>query len=236
MFIKSGRDGIGGIVFDAVGTLIDPVPSVAEVYVEAARRQGVEIDRSVVKVRFHRHFRNDELDETRGPMVTDEAIEFRRWRRIVGRVLPEVPDPDRAFEELWAHFGRPDAWRCYPDVGPALQALSEQGVPERIASNFDGRLRQVVLGVPEVASRIGELVISSEVGYRKPHPKFYQAVCASLQLPPKRVLCVGDDPENDVRGPSRAGLRGLLLDRHGNRPEDLPHLPDLHALVARMRV
>ena len=35
---------IAGIVLDAVGTLIKPVPSVAEAYTEAARRQGVELE------------------------------------------------------------------------------------------------------------------------------------------------------------------------------------------------
>src|SRR4051794_26344427 len=46
MLNESLWTGIDGIVFDAVGTLIDPYPSVAEVYAEAARRQGVHIERS----------------------------------------------------------------------------------------------------------------------------------------------------------------------------------------------
>ena len=33
-------------------------------------------------------------------------------------VLPEVADPDRAFEELWDHFSRPESWRCFPDAVP----------------------------------------------------------------------------------------------------------------------
>ena len=47
----------------------------------------------------------------------------------------------------------------------------------------------------------------------------------------KRVLCVGDDLENDVRGAIRAGLSGLWLDRGAQRPSDLPHVPNLTALV-----
>jgi putative hydrolase of the HAD superfamily len=185
-----------------------------------------------VKARFHRYFRDDEVDEMRGPLETDEASEFRRWRRIVANVLPEVPDPDRAFAELWDHFGRPEAWRCFPDVAPAIAAMAAREVPVRIASNFDGRLRAVVGGLPELSPCDGALVISSEVGFRKPHPAFYRAACESLGLPPGRVLCVGDDPENDVDGPRRAGLRALLLDRHGRRPAGTPALPDLAALAA----
>ena len=49
-------DLIAGIVLDAVGTLIKPVPSVADAYTEAARRQGVELNRDEVRARFNRHF------------------------------------------------------------------------------------------------------------------------------------------------------------------------------------
>jgi putative hydrolase of the HAD superfamily len=235
MLNESTWEGIEGIVFDAVGTLIDPFPTVADVYAEAARRQGVELDRGLVKTRFHQHFRNDEVDEIRGPLVTDEVTEFCRWRRIVASVLPEVPYPDRAFFELWDHFGRPESWRCYPDVAPALAVLSAQGLPIRIASNFDGRLRAVVRGLAELAPYADPLVISSEVGFRKPHAAFYQAACASLGLAPERVLCVGDDLENDVAGARRAGLRGLLLDRHGTRAAEVPSVSDLGPLVALRR-
>jgi len=224
-------DQVDGIILDAVGTVIDPVPSVARVYAAAALRQGLTVDLADVKARFGQYFRNDEVDDQLGPMVTDEATEFRRWRRIVSNVLPELPDPDQAFAELWDHFGRPDAWRCFPDVGPGLKALRDAGWPVRIASNFDGRLRDVAGGLADLGGFTDILVISSEVGFRKPHPNFYLAACTSLGLPPDRVICVGDDPENDVRGPERAGLRGALLDRDGCCPTGLASFPDLPALA-----
>jgi putative hydrolase of the HAD superfamily len=221
MFTESESlwDGIEGIVLDAVGTLIEPGPPPAEVYRAAARRQGVDLPAGEVRARFHRQFRHDEVDEALGPMRTDEALEARRWRRIVAAVLPEVPDVERAFQELWAYFARPEAWRCFPDVGPAVRALLSWGMKVRIGSNFDTRLRAVVAGLPELSALADALVISSEVGLRKPHPGFYQAACASMGLDPGRVLWIGDDPDNDVLGPQRAGLRGVLLDRAGRRTE-----------------
>jgi putative hydrolase of the HAD superfamily len=226
-----GWGEVRGIVLDAVGTLIEPFPTVAQAYTEAARRQGIEIEAGEVKRRFQRFFRVDEIDEQIGPLATDEGIEHRRWRRIVGNVLPNLPDPDRAFAELWEHFGLSSAWRAFADVGPALLALRGAGIRYVIASNFDGRLRGVVRGLPALAGSEGLLVISSEVGFRKPHSEFYLAACARMDLPPDRVLCVGDDVENDVRGPERAGLGGLLLDRDGRGLSDVPRVPDLSTLV-----
>jgi putative hydrolase of the HAD superfamily len=235
MSIEIGKGGdIEGIVFDAVGTLIEPVPSVALAYTQAALRQGIEVDPSDVKRRFHKYFRVDEVDEQLGPLATDESSEHRRWRRIVSNVLPDLPDPDRAFAELWDHFGRPNSWRAFDDVAPTLQAVREAGLEFVIASNFDARLRSVIAGLEALSGCDDRLVISSEVGFRKPHPIVYRTACKRLELPPERVLCVGDDPENDVRGPQRAGLRGLLIQRDSRSQFDLPKLPNLHALVSTL--
>lgn len=224
-------DSIEGIVFDAVGTLIKPDPSVAAAYTAAARRQGIELEPEEVRARFQVHFQSDEVHAEQGVLSTDEATERRRWRRIVAGVLPELPDPDRAFDELWDHFSTPKSWRCFPDVAPAMKALHQMGVSLCVGSNFDGRLRGVVRGLPELEPWLDSLVISSEVGYRKPHPQFFRAACDHLGLPPQRVLCVGDDVENDVLGAIRAGLSGVFLDRGAERPADLPHVANLAALV-----
>jgi putative hydrolase of the HAD superfamily len=231
MNFETGLNGIRGIVFDAVGTLIKPVPSVAEVYTAAAIRQGVVIKPADVRERFQHHFQNGGEHAGNGVFSTDEGTERRRWRAIVGGVLAEVPDPDRAFQELWDHFSQPGSWRCFPDVEPAIGGLTDAGISVCVGSNFDCRLRGVIQGLPELEALVDSLVISSEVGYRKPHPLFFEAVCNHLGLSAHQVLCVGDDSENDVRGALSAGLSGILIDRGRNRPADLPHVPVLTALV-----
>jgi putative hydrolase of the HAD superfamily len=164
-------------------------------------------------------------------MSTDEAVEFRRWRRIVGAVLPEVPDPDRAFQELWDHFARPSAWFWFDDVTPALARLQEARIAIGVGSNFDRRLRTVLQGLGPLAPLAEAAIISSEVGYRKPHPLFYRSLCETFRLPPEQILFVGDDVANDLDGPRRAGLQAILLDREGQAVPDRPSLPDLAGLV-----
>ena len=89
----------------------------------------------------------------------------------------------------------------------------------------------VVMGLPELGWAVDALVISSEVGFRKPHASFFEAVCQRLGLSARQILCVGDDLENDVRGAMRAGLSAILLDRGTQQPHDFPHLSDLTDLL-----
>ncbi|MFO0961094.1 MAG: hypothetical protein U0800_27245 [Isosphaeraceae bacterium] len=106
-----GANELLGVVIDAVGTLIEPVPPVSLAYRDAAIRQGIDLEAEEVRSRFGRAFREAEAGDLRGRLATDESGEVRRWRAIVARALPELPDPERGFLELWDHFGRPDSWR-----------------------------------------------------------------------------------------------------------------------------
>lgn len=234
MFSNSETERVRGVVLDAVGTLIEPRPSVAQVYADAASRQGIEVDVGLIRTRFRQHFSEVTPEDSREPMETDEPNERWRWRRVVGLCLPEAPDPERAFDELWTHFGHHESWRVFDDVLPTLCALTDLGIAVRIASNFDGRLRRVLAGHAGLSAWSDPVVISSEIGYRKPHPAFFQAACASLKLEPQQVVFVGDEPENDVSGAVRAGCRAYLIDRDGRYRADWPILTRLTAIVARL--
>ena len=107
-------------------------------YTAAVRRQGVRLEPDEVRVRFQTHFNSDAIHAEQGVLSTDEATERRRWRKIVFDVLPEIPDPDRAFDELWDHFSRSECWRCFPDVAPALEMLRNMGSPSASARTSIG--------------------------------------------------------------------------------------------------
>jgi putative hydrolase of the HAD superfamily len=53
------------------------------------------------------------------------------------------------------------------------------------------------------------VVISGEVGYRKPHPLVFQMLVDQLGVAKEEIVFVGDDSEADVSGAQRAGLRPI---------------------------
>lgn len=202
---------IRAVFFDAVGTVIHPVPSAAEVYAAVGRRFGSRLTAAEIAPRFLEAFRAEEIKDRSNGLRTSEAREMDRWQAIVQAVFQDSALAAACFPELFEHFARPQAWCCEPDAGPVLAELSGIGCTLGLASNYDSRLRRVVAGLPPLRP-VQHLVISSEVGWRKPAPQFFAAVCRLTGLAPGQVLLVGDAWADDCEGGRAAGLRAVLFD------------------------
>lgn len=203
---------VRAIFFDAVGTVIHPDPPAAEIYAQVGRQHGSRLSAADIRPRFAAAFQRQEIRDREAGWRTSEERESERWRTIVSEVLADANDPDACFAELFAHFRRPDAWRCAPDVHPTLTALAKRGYRLGLASNYDRRLYPVAAGL---LLPFAPILISSEVGWRKPSCQFFAALCDAVALPPEAILLVGDDLVNDYEGARQAGLQALLFDPQG---------------------
>jgi putative hydrolase of the HAD superfamily len=65
------------------------------------------------------------------------------------------------------------------------------------------------LGLSEAMDAV---VLSVEVGRRKPHPAIYRAALERLGPHPRDAVFVGDTYEADFAGPRRAGMAAVLID------------------------
>jgi putative hydrolase of the HAD superfamily len=89
-------------------------------------------------------------------------------------------------------------------------------------------------GLPELRP-LRYRVVSAEVGWRKPHPRFFQKACEVAEVAPEQILVVGDDQTNDYEGAAAAGLSAVLYDPHGDHGGGatirIGRLPELLTLV-----
>ncbi|MGC3966669.1 MAG: HAD family hydrolase [Pirellulales bacterium] len=221
-------------LFDAVGTLIHPEPSVAAAYHAAGLRHGSRLALDEVDRRFRRAFAAEEaLDAATGGLRTDEARERRRWQAIVAVTFDDVSAERQAglFAELWEHFARPSSWRAFDDAPIVIDALLRGGAVVAVGSNFDARLRPIVAELlPKVPA--DNVFASSLVGYRKPAAEFFDACLARLGLASReQLLIVGDDAENDFFGPRKLGYPALLLDRRDRATDVTERITSLTELV-----
>ena len=112
--------------------------------------------------------------------------------------------PDALYERIL----RPEGWLAYADTLPTLKVLRDASVPVAVVSNIGFDLRPITeaLGVHDM---LGSYVLSYEVGRCKPDPAIFEYACASLRVPPERVLMVGDTPADAAA--VRAGCRAYLV-------------------------
>jgi putative hydrolase of the HAD superfamily len=209
--LRSRFPSVRAVFFDAVGTLIHPDPPAAVVYARTGRRFGSVLDDAVIASRFRDTFRRQEDRDRAAGWSTNEAREVARWRAIVAEVLDDVSDLEGCFAALYRHFAGADAWRLDGGTEALLPALASEGYVLGVASNFDHRLRGLIEALPGLRP-VRNLVISSEVGWRKPAPQFFAALCERAALPPSQIHHVGDDLVNDYEGAIGTGLEALLLD------------------------
>jgi putative hydrolase of the HAD superfamily len=216
-------DGIHWILFDAVGTLISPDPPVAEVYHSAARRFGSGLSIDEISEQFAVALAANFAINS----ATSEANERRRWRSIVAQVIQDIPHSiDSVFEQLWHHFAQPEHWRLYDDVATSLADLHRRDYHLGIASNFDGRLKNIVNGHSPLAI-CDELFVSSEVGHSKPDPRFFRAIETELSCRPDQILLVGDDEVCDVQAATAAGWRAIRIHRGSSSRDTIRSLVEL---------
>ena len=146
------------------------------------------------------------------------------------------PLSNRLVEKItWAYQ---DSWVNGLKILEDTQSILEQLLNDYrlgIVTNF----QQPNL-IPDILNEFGlkelfeTVIISAEVGYRKPHPFIFQQALDELAIDdPDSVVYVGDNIRDDIEGARFAGLNSILIDINGKHPEvdlcieKLEALPDI---------
>jgi FMN phosphatase YigB (HAD superfamily) len=252
---------IRGIVFDLFDTLVDENPASLAFVEHEGRRL------SPTTFRLHDHATRAaglELPLSEFAMIQHEVDAILRAETIeVGVELPTT----RRFAALAARLGLAgedglaESWtRIHMEVLCSAvsvpshhEAVLTALAPDHrlgLCSNFShGETARSIVQQAGFDRHLSAIVISDEVGIRKPRPEIFEAVAEALALSPSEILHVGDSLRADVAGAARVGMRSVWLTRRvrdpeaelaafeGPRPdfalEDLMDLPVLAARLAR---
>ena len=156
------------------------------------------------------------IAQSYGPGVGDRLRErdaLTTFREVIAEFAPDFSPSDALLRFLIAveeqAIYRPS---LASGAVETLRALRGRGIRTGLCSNY--------FGLPEAARanihRLGLLdhldqtAFSCEVGWRKPDPAIYQAICRKLAARPGECLFVGDRLLEDVRGPQQLGMRAAL--------------------------
>lgn len=73
----------------------------------------------------------------------------------------------------------------------------------------------------DLCKHFNAIVVSEEVGWRKPSPEIFKAALTRLQVRAGEVVYVGDSPIEDVKGAKEAGLTTIFVPSQFNKLKDL---------------
>ncbi|WP_338848566.1 HAD family hydrolase [Massilia sp. W12] len=125
-----------------------------------------------------------------------------------------TPDPQQTIcaGAMQAYVKARNAVTLYADVQPVLRELKGNYLLGTISNGF-ADLQQIGLA-PFFQVRLA----AHRFGRAKPDAEIFLAACEALRIAPQQAVYVGDDPELDVLGARRAGLRSVWLKRNDVAP------------------
>lgn len=84
--------------------------------------------------------------------------------------------------------------------------------PLGLLSNFThGPAARKILDHTGLTPYFDAIIISGELGYRKPHPKVFKKLVEQLGTDSNEIIFIGDDPEPDIYGAWRSGLKPVWI-------------------------
>lgn len=212
------------ITFDVGGTLIEPWPSVGDIYAQVASEHGFKnLSVDQVNAQFNEAWRQKE----------EFQYSEEHWLELVSKSFAHLLSESESasiFPSIYRRFEESAAWRIHDDVLPTLDELAARGFRMAVVSNWDTRLRPLLKNL-KLLSYFETATISSEMGFTKPSPVLFEHTLKKLGLPPSSVVHVGDSATEDVEGAESAGVSGILVQRNGksgvnsiSKLTDLTHL------------
>jgi putative hydrolase of the HAD superfamily len=239
--VERRPSAVRAVLLDAGLTLLKPNPSLGGTYSAVARRHGVVVAPEEFEAAADRAFHVVARDHREGGdagMRTSESLERASWHRHARMVWGAVPAMagvgfEAWFDDLYDAFGRAAAWEPYPDAFPVLDALAGRGLALAVVSNWDERLHSI-LETHGFGGRFRRVVVSSEIGWRKPHPVIFRTALEALGVAAGEALHVGDSRGDDYDGARALGIDALLLVRHGAAPAGVDAITGLDGLLSRV--
>jgi putative hydrolase of the HAD superfamily len=234
------RVGCRAVLFDLDGTLYDErggMQRSLEITLAEAARLEAGMDTRAAAALYVEVGRPiwEEADFTRpagagGSRLVE--IRSRVWGALLERL--GVPATDGLAEHLAATYtkARASTHTLYPDSAPVLERLKGK-VRLGLVSNGLSEQQREKLRACGLADLLDPVLISEEVGLKKPDPGLFLRGVELSGCEPAETLFVGDSPHRDVAGARAAGLPVAWMRRYGEsypagQPEPDYVVDDLH--------
>jgi HAD superfamily hydrolase (TIGR01509 family) len=152
-----------------------------------------------------------ETNRKRADATGDEIaaeVSLRETFRELGLTEPEAPEVSKILRVFFSV--EEEMLQEIPGAGRMLKSLEREGVPRALLSNATDAA-SIARGVERHGwtRHFHPLVVSSDIGVRKPRAEAFQSVLRTWTFAPDDIVMVGDSLRHDVGGGQALGLRTI---------------------------
>ncbi|MDR2293446.1 MAG: YjjG family noncanonical pyrimidine nucleotidase [Prevotellaceae bacterium] len=130
-------------------------------------------------------------------------------------------------ENLGIKFGEqfieqsPRRTTLFPNAHEVLAYLLNKKYQLHVVTNGFNEIQFKKMESTDIKKYFTKIFTCENIGYNKPHVKFFQHVISALQSPKKDAIIVGDDFVSDISGAKRTGIDQIYF-----KPKDAPEPPE----------
>jgi putative hydrolase of the HAD superfamily len=217
------------VLFDVDFTLFRPGPELGpEGYRRLGERHGLTLDPE-----RYSDARAAAIETLQGDreLVHDEEVWIAFTEQIVLGMGGDAPRARSCAVDMVREWERHENFALYEDALPVLDDLRRRGIRIGLISNGQRDLDEFTA---HHALEVDAVVGSKAHGRVKPHASIFVAALRALDVTPDEAAMVGDSYEDDIEGARAIGMRAILLDRDGLRPDAVDRIDTLLALPAAL--
>jgi putative hydrolase of the HAD superfamily len=212
---------LDAIMLDAGGTLWDMKPSVSELFLRMLKESGSRVSKERLRESIRKADRHFDEDFAQLDGVHEEDF-WKKYDRFVLKDLDLEIKPDVFSKKLSSEYrhvvSKVESWVEYSDAHPFLRDLRKRDMKVGLVSNATDLARRVLKNL-EMDKYFDFVVLSAEVGARKPNKRIFTIAAKEAGASPSRCLFLGDKLAVDVKGASNAGMNAVLVDRENVYPD-----------------
>ncbi len=208
---------IRGAIFDLGSTLIHfngdwPIllQDSLDLLIDQLQEDGLDFDRSSFRSAFERALETYDLQRQSSQLERSTTSLLQETLNTFGyeEISPEILGRGlkRFYSVSETH------WRPMPALHAVLDELHEEGRMLGLISNAgDVENVQRLIDKVEIRGYFDPIIISSEVGIRKPDPRPFEIVLDQWQVTPESIVMIGDRLEADILGAQGTGIHQIWL-------------------------
>lgn len=194
---------IQAIIFDLDNTLVNRKEAFRK-FAERFMDQFVEVTSPHQRQQFIEYMIEADRDGYRRKQELYEELKRKMSMR----------NPDVTVDEL-AEYWFAEFFQCTVLMDGAIEVLEKlksEGLKLGIITNGSVHSQNAKIDHVRIRDYFDVIVVSDEVGVKKPDVRIFQTALERLQVKPEQSWYIGDHPVNDIQGARYAGLTPVWLE------------------------